>query len=140
MEFAGHSETVAMEDLSAAQSVCVDEFEGTNFVSASDESTRHALWAARHRLYYSSIALRAGTGDNDEGATAQSTVLTDVCVPLSHFADIISDTARDVKELGVVGPCFGHAGKLSCACDTIIFLLRRNITIIPIMLVPLTFF
>ena len=58
MEFAGHSETVAMEDLSAAQSVCVDEFEGTNFVSASDESTRHALWAARHRLYYSSSSFR----------------------------------------------------------------------------------
>lgn len=89
----------------------MNDFEGTNFVSASDESTRQALWAARHRLYYSSIALRAGSGEDDEGATPQSTVLTDVCVPLPHFADIIADTARDVHELGVVGPCFGHAGE-----------------------------
>lgn len=105
LEFAGHSETVAVEDLSAAQNICTDEFGGTNFVSASDESTRQALWAARHRLYYSSIALRSGSGDDAENsATPQSTVLTDVCVPLSHFADIISDTAKDVHEMGVVGP------------------------------------
>ena len=93
-----------MEDLSAAKSICVDDYGGTNFASASDDSTRQALWAARHRLYYSSISLRPGCGDDDEGATPQSTVLTDVCVPLSHFADIVSATAKDVKELGVVGP------------------------------------
>eukprot|EP00571_Detonula_confervacea_P001336 CAMPEP_0172321924 /NCGR_PEP_ID=MMETSP1058-20130122/44673_1 /TAXON_ID=83371 /ORGANISM="Detonula confervacea, Strain CCMP 353" /LENGTH=617 /DNA_ID=CAMNT_0013037549 /DNA_START=19 /DNA_END=1868 /DNA_ORIENTATION=- len=108
IEFAGHSETAALEDLSAAQNICVNEFEGTNFQSASDESTRQALWAARHRLYYSSIALRAGS--------PQSTVLTDVCVPLSHFADIISATALDVHEMGVIGPCFGHAGDGNFHC------------------------
>ncbi|KAL9186050.1 hypothetical protein ACHAXT_005288 [Thalassiosira profunda] len=116
LEFAGHSETAAMEDLKAAKTVCLDDFGGTNFMSASDETTRQALWAARHRLYYSSIALRAGSGDDDEGATAQSTVLTDVCVPLSHFADIISATAKHVHELGVVGPCFGHAGDGNFHC------------------------
>jgi len=120
MEFAGHTETVATEDLSVAQSICIDEFEGTNFVSASDESTRQALWAARHRLYYSAIALRGSGsgngGDEDDSATSQSTIVTDVCVPLPHFADIISDTARDVHELGVVGPCFGHAGDGNFHC------------------------
>jgi len=128
MEFSGHSETIAVEDLSAAQSICVDEFEGTDFVSASDESTRQALWAARHRLYYSSIALRAAGSsgdDDDEGATPQSTVLTDVCVPLPHFADILSATARDVHELGVVGPCFGHAGDGNFHC---ILPLKKNDT------------
>eukprot|EP00581_Thalassiosira_minuscula_P004583 CAMPEP_0183744292 /NCGR_PEP_ID=MMETSP0737-20130205/65655_1 /TAXON_ID=385413 /ORGANISM="Thalassiosira miniscula, Strain CCMP1093" /LENGTH=653 /DNA_ID=CAMNT_0025979931 /DNA_START=214 /DNA_END=2172 /DNA_ORIENTATION=+ len=170
MEFAGHTETVATEDLSVAQSICIDEFEGTNFVSASDESTRQALWAARHRLYYSAIALRGSGsdeddsatslstivtdvcvplphfadiisdtardvhelgyysaialrgsgsgngGDEDDSATSQSTIVTDVCVPLPHFADIISDTARDVHKLGVVGPCFGHAGDGNFHC------------------------
>ena len=105
MEFASHSETSVLEDLSAAQSICIDEFEGSNFVSASDESTRQSLWAARHRLYYSSIALRAGSGDDDnDSATPQSTILTNVCVPLSSFAEIISATAKDVADLGVIGP------------------------------------
>jgi len=106
LEFASHSETSVMEDLTAAQDICVGDFQATNFESASDESTRQSLWAARHRLYYSSIALRPGNAndDDDEGATPQSTILTDVCVPLSSFADIISATAQDVKELGVIGP------------------------------------
>lgn len=104
IEFASHSEISAHEDLSAAKNICVVDFGGKNFVSAADESTRHALWAARHRLYYSAIALRAGGGDCDDGPTAQSTIVTDVCVPLSHFADIITATARNVRESGVVGP------------------------------------
>jgi len=115
-----------LEDLVAARTICVDDFEGTNFVSASDESTRQALWAARHRLYYSSIALRPGSGgEDDDGATPQSTILTDVCVPLVHFADIISATAHDAQELGVVGPCFGHAGDGNFHC---ILPLKKNDT------------
>lgn len=105
MEFASHSEVSAREDLSAARDVCTTDFGGRNFVSAADESTRRALWAARHRLYYSAIALRAGGDvDGDEGPTSQSTIVTDVCVPLSRFADVISATALDVHEAGVVGP------------------------------------
>jgi D-lactate dehydrogenase (cytochrome) len=109
MEFGGHSENAANEDLSAARNICVNDFNGSNFQSASDEGTRQALWAARHRLYYSSIALK-------EGATPRSTLLTDACVPLSHFANILAATANDVKELGVVGPCFGHAGDGNFHC------------------------
>ncbi|KAL3803154.1 hypothetical protein HJC23_003429 [Cyclotella cryptica] len=115
MEFSAHSEKAVLEDLTAAQSICVADFNATNFVSASDDETRQALWAARHRLYYSSIALRSGDGER-EGATPRSTLLTDACVPLSHFADILSATARDVKELGVIGPCFGHAGDGNFHC------------------------
>ena len=88
VEFASHSEICAHEDLSAARNLCVDNFGGRNFASASDEYTRRALWAARHRLYYSAIALRAGgdgDGDDDVGPTSRSTIVTDVCVPLSRF-------------------------------------------------------
>lgn len=112
MEFSGHSEDAALEDMKAAEAICATELGGSNFASATDEDTRRSLWAARHRLYYSAIALRGGSEeDDDEGATSQSTVVTDVCVPLSHFADIISATAEEVQEKGVVGPCFGHAGE-----------------------------
>jgi D-lactate dehydrogenase (cytochrome) len=51
--------------------------------------------------------LRAGAGgdgDDDVGPTSRSTIVTDVCVPLSRFADIITATADDVREKGVVGP------------------------------------
>jgi D-lactate dehydrogenase (cytochrome) len=104
MEFASHSELSALEDLSVARNICTTDFGGRNFVSAADESTRKALWAARHRLYYSAIALRAGGDDCDDGPTSQTTIVTDVCVPLSHLAEIISATALDVHEAGVVGP------------------------------------
>ena len=119
LEFSGHSDVSVMEDLSAARNICVNEFEGTNFVSASDETTRQTLWAARHRLYYSSIALRGGEkcGNNGEGgATPKTTVVTDACIPLSQFADVLTATANDVRELGVVGPCFGHAGDGNFHC------------------------
>lgn len=102
VEFASHSEICAHEDLSAARNICVNDFGGKNFASASDEYTRRALWAARHRLYYSAIALHSGAGgdgDDDVGPTSRSTIVTDVCVPLSRFADI-----NDVREKGVVGP------------------------------------
>lgn len=109
LEFNSHSENVVKEDLAAAKSICVDDFSATNFRSAADEGTRNALWAARHKLYYSAIALK-------ERATSRSTLLTDACVPLSRFADLLAATARDVKELGVVGFCFGHAGDGNFHC------------------------
>ena len=105
IEFASHSEVAAMEDLTVAQNICINDFGGSRFASASDEPTRKSLWSARHRLYYSAIALRSSS-DDDEGPTSQSTIVTDVCVPLSRFAEIISATAKDVREFGVVGPWY----------------------------------
>ncbi len=113
LEFSSHSESSVIADLSAAQAVCVDDLEGSNFVSARDEMTRNKVWTARHKLYYSSIALRGG---GDDGATSQSTIVTDVCVPLSSFADIISATAEDLRDLDVFGTCFGHAGDGNFHC------------------------
>lgn len=113
LEFSSHSESSVLSDLSAAQAVCVDDLDGSNFVSARDEVTRNKVWAARHKLYYSSIALRGG---GDDGATSQSTIVTDVCVPLSSFADIISATAQDLRDLDVFGTCFGHAGDGNFHC------------------------
>lgn len=42
--------------------------------------------------------------------------MTDACVPLSKFASLISETAADVREKGVIGPCFGHAGDGNLHC------------------------
>jgi D-lactate dehydrogenase (cytochrome) len=106
LEFTGSSKVAVEEQVSMVQSICYD-FNGSGFTFTEHEEGRKALWAARHQLYYSSIALR----DNAKGA-----IVTDVCVPLSKFADIISATVEDVKDLNVIGPCFGHAGDGNFHC------------------------
>jgi D-lactate dehydrogenase (cytochrome) len=49
-----------------------------------------------------------------KGAT--QAIITDACVPLSKFAELIEATAKDVEKLGVVGSCFGHAGDGNFHC------------------------
>uniref|UniRef100_A0A7S1DAZ0 D-lactate dehydrogenase (cytochrome) n=2 Tax=Cyclophora tenuis TaxID=216820 RepID=A0A7S1DAZ0_CYCTE len=106
-EFQGPSGSVVEEQVRITQAICTEDFGGSNFQCASDEEERRQLWSARHSLYYASIALRPGS----TGA-----IVTDVCVPLSKFASLITATAQDVRDLGVVGPCFGHAGDGNFHC------------------------
>ena len=35
---------------------------------------------------------------------------TDICVPISHLAECILETQRDLAAVGVVAPLVGHAG------------------------------
>jgi D-lactate dehydrogenase (cytochrome) len=109
LEFQGASASSVEEQASLTESICTQDYGGSNFQFTADEAERKELWSARHNLYYASIALRPG-------AQAKDALLTDACVPLSKFAELISSTAQDVKELGVVGPCFGHAGDGNFHC------------------------
>jgi D-lactate dehydrogenase (cytochrome) len=107
LEFHGNGENSVQEQIDMTKSICVDDYDAFNFRFTSGEEERKQLWAARHQLYYASIWLR-------EGATGA--IVTDACVPLSKLADLMTQTANDVKELGVVGPCFGHAGDGNFHC------------------------
>lgn len=107
LEFEGPSAAAVKEQVSMTESICIDDYGGSNFRFTSGERERKQLWSARHNLYYASLALRPG---------AKDAMLTDACVPLSKFADLISATAQDVRELDVVGPCFGHAGDGNFHC------------------------
>jgi len=107
LEFAGSSQAAVREQVELTESICVDDFGASNFQYKQDEEERNALWVARHKLYYASLALRPG---------ATNAVLTDACVPLSKFADLITATVKDVEAMGVVGPCFGHAGDGNFHC------------------------
>jgi D-lactate dehydrogenase (cytochrome) len=91
------------------ESICVgdDGFGGSSFTFASDAQERQELWSARHSLMYAATAMRPG---------ATRSIITDACVPLSRFAELISETSKDVQELHVVGPCFGHAGDGNLHC------------------------
>lgn len=106
LEFSAISEKSLSEEVEMAASICGD-LGGSEFEHTSGEEERKALWAARHTLYYAAINSRPGS---------TKAMLTDACVPLSKFADIIEATSKDVEELGVVGPCFGHAGDGNFHC------------------------
>jgi D-lactate dehydrogenase (cytochrome) len=101
LELTGSSTTAVQEQVDLTKSICLEEFNGSNFVFKNEEAERKALWAARHELYYASLALRPG---------ATSAILTDACVPLSKFASLITSTVEEIEKANVVGPCFGHAG------------------------------
>lgn len=107
LEFHGHGEKSVQEQIDMTKSICVDDYDAFNFRFTSGEDERKRLWAARHQLYYASIWLR-------EGATGA--IVTDACVPLSALAELMTQTANDVKEREVVGPCFGHAGDGNFHC------------------------
>jgi D-lactate dehydrogenase (cytochrome) len=106
LEFQAPSEELLLEQVKLTESI-TNDFGGSKFRFTSNEEDRKALWSARHNLYYASINLRKGSSD---------AVLTDACVPLSKFAQIIEATVNDVERLGVVGPCFGHAGDGNFHC------------------------
>ena len=106
LEFSASSATALGEQVERTKTIC-DDFGGSDFQFTSGEEERKALWAARHNLYYAALNLRPG---------AKDAMLTDACVPISKFAEIIEATARDVEELDVIGPCFGHAGDGNFHC------------------------
>lgn len=107
LEFQGSSETSLQDQVGMTRQICVDDWQGSNFRFTSDEAERRALWSARHNLLYATTALRPG---------ATSSFITDACVPLSEFANLIAATAAHVQELNVVGCCFGHAGDGNLHC------------------------
>lgn len=107
LEFSGASGTAVAEQASLAESICMDGYNCKGFHIESSEEARKKLWAARHVLYYASIALRPG---------ASHALITDACVPLSQFATILQQTADDIKELGLIATCFGHAGDGNFHC------------------------
>jgi len=108
LEFSGISQTSLEEETSQARSICVDEFHAKSFIVETQEQERRNLWAARHKLYYASLALRPG---------ATNAFVTDACVPISRFAELIQATSDDLdRDDMIVGTCFGHAGDGNFHC------------------------
>lgn len=98
VEFHGTAETVRLQSEQFAEIVA--ENGGGAFEWSTDAAARAKLWKARHNAYYSAKALIPG-------AAALS---TDVCVPISRFADCVAETEADILESGFTAPIVGHAG------------------------------
>jgi D-lactate dehydrogenase (cytochrome) len=108
LELESSNEVSLIASINQVKSICLNhDFQCTSFQVATNEEERKRLWSARHQLYYAAIAYRSG---------ATSAIVTDACVPLSHFATILTETMHDVQELDVVGPCFGHVGDGNLHC------------------------
>jgi D-lactate dehydrogenase (cytochrome) len=98
-EFHGISETAVEDQIRAVEEIA-REHGAKGFKWAASLEDRNTLWQARHNAYYATVASRPG-------ARAWT---TDICVPISHLAECILETQRDIAEANVVAPLVGHAG------------------------------
>ncbi|MGQ0672845.1 MAG: FAD-binding oxidoreductase [Hyphomicrobium sp.] len=71
---------------------------GVETATGADE--RRRLWQARHDAFWS---IRSGW-------PGKAALVTDVCVPLSHLADCVAETAEDIRRSGLTAPIVGHVG------------------------------
>src|SRR5262249_47501171 len=76
------------------------DLDGGPFEWATKAEDRTRLWQARHDAYWAGKALRPGG----------QALATDVCVPISRLAECVTETQRDIAELGLVAPILGHVG------------------------------
>jgi D-lactate dehydrogenase (cytochrome) len=97
-EFHG-SEAGVKEQAETVQAIASD-FGGENFKFATQQEDRNTLWTARHNCHYATKSLRPGC----------EVWSTDVCVPISHLAEIIADAKTTMDEQGIVGTIVGHVG------------------------------
>jgi D-lactate dehydrogenase (cytochrome) len=70
------------------------------FQWATRPEERARLWQARHDAYYAGLSLRAGSRG----------FVTDVCLPISHLAECVLATKRDIDDSGLIAPIAGHVG------------------------------
>ncbi|HWU63854.1 MAG TPA: FAD-linked oxidase C-terminal domain-containing protein [Ensifer sp.] len=98
VEFHGTAETVRIQSEQFAEIVADNG--GGAFEWSTDAAARAKLWKARHNAYWSSMALIPGMAG----------LSTDVCVPISRFADCVAETEADIVENGFTAPIVGHAG------------------------------
>ena len=98
LEFHGSQASVA-EQAEAVQAIAA-EFGGGDFRWSTKTEERNHLWQARHDAAYAAMALKPG----------YKGFPTDVCVPISRFAECLTETKRDVDDSFLTVPIVGHAG------------------------------
>lgn len=97
-EFHGTERGVAEQAQQAGE--ISDEFGGGDFQWTTRTEERNKLWQARHDVYYANLAMAPG----------KKVMSTDVCVPISRLAEVITETSADVGQSGLLAPIVGHVG------------------------------
>ncbi|GAA3854638.1 FAD-binding oxidoreductase [Celeribacter arenosi] len=98
VEFHGSQSGVAAQVKTFGE--IVSDFGATGFEFATKPEDRTALWAMRHNAFYACLALKKGC----------TSVVTDICVPISRLADAVEETAADIAASSIAGPILGHVG------------------------------
>ncbi|KQO80277.1 FAD-linked oxidase C-terminal domain-containing protein [Rhizobium sp. Leaf262] len=98
LEFHGSEETTALQSQQFGEIVA--ECGGSEFRWTNDAQERAKLWKARHDAYWASKAL----------APHLDVLSTDVCVPISRFAECVTETQQDILDNAMLAPIVGHAG------------------------------
>lgn len=73
---------------------------GTDFDVTRTAEDRTRLWQARHDAYWAMTASRPGWASHS----------TDICVPISRLADMVTATAERAAADSIHAPILGHAG------------------------------
>ena len=76
------------------------EHGATAFEATATAEERTRLWQARHDAYWALLASRPGWESHS----------TDVCVPISRLADMVTATVERAAADGIHAPILGHAG------------------------------
>lgn len=98
LEFHG-SENYCAEQIEMFKDIAA-QYGSDDFKGASKTEERNELWKARHDAYWAGCDLAPG----------MSHLSTDVCVPISNFADCVTQTKQDILDSGLIAPIVGHAG------------------------------
>lgn len=98
LEFNG-SEASVREQTELVKGIC-EENGGSEFQWSTRHEEREKLWEARHNAAYANMAMRPGS----------KMWVTDACVPISHLAECVMATRKDIDESGLYAPIVGHVG------------------------------
>lgn len=98
MEFHGTKQSV-QEQAKTVKEIATS-YEGSDFVWSLKAEERSHLWNSRHKAFW---AIKNKYPDHNAMAT-------DVCVPISKLAEIITQTHDDIKKTNIPGPLLGHVG------------------------------
>ncbi len=79
---------------------------GIDIKTAADEDGRRQIWQARHDAFWAVRTAWPG----------RQVVVTDVAVPLSALAVVVTETEGDIREFGLTAPIVGHVGDGNFHC------------------------
>ena len=98
-EFHGDTDEHLTQQSCTVQQIAAENG-GRDFDWATRPESREQLWHARHNVHYAALALRPGC----------RSWATDVCVPISRFAECVIETKQDHRGLAFPVCLVGHAG------------------------------
>jgi D-lactate dehydrogenase (cytochrome) len=98
LEFHGTEAGVAEQATRFAE--IADAFGSSPLQWATKPEERTQLWKARHHVFWANKSFRPGA----------LAIVTDICVPISRFAECVTATKTDIEQSRLVAPIVGHAG------------------------------